>query len=75
MAIRLLPDHRHVDQPDRFEGAMEGYTWQVMAVNNAVLKQMGDPVFTQQSNNMGYPSVQVWKFQAVSAGSTVLKLG
>lgn len=54
---------------------MEGYTWQVMEINSAVVKQMGDPVFIRLSNNMGNPGVQVWKFQAVGAGSTVLKLG
>ena len=54
---------------------MEGYEWQVMEINNAVLKQMGDPVFNRQSNAMGNPGVQVWQFQAVGAGSTVLKLG
>ncbi len=54
---------------------MEGYTWQVMEVNGVVLKQMGDPVFTRLSSNMGNPGVQVWKFQAVGVGSTVLKLG
>jgi inhibitor of cysteine peptidase len=54
---------------------IEGYEWQVMTVNSAVLKQMGDPVFTRQSNAMGNPGVQVWKFQAVNAGNTLLKLG
>ncbi len=53
----------------------EGYEWQMMTVDSAVLEQMGDPVFTRQSNAMGNPGVQVWKFQAVSAGSTLLKLG
>jgi predicted secreted protein len=54
---------------------MEGYTWQVMEVNGAVLKQMGEPVFIRLSSNMGNPGVQTWKFQAIGAGSTVLKLG
>jgi inhibitor of cysteine peptidase len=53
----------------------EGYTWQVMTVDSVVLKQMGDPVFNRQSNAMGNPGVQVWKFQAVGAGNTLLKLG
>ena len=53
----------------------EGYTWQVMEIDSAVVKQMGDPVFIRQSNNMGNPGMQVWKFQAVGAGSTLLKLG
>ena len=54
---------------------IEGYEWQVMTVNSAVLKQMGDPVFNRQSNAMGNPGVQVWKFQAVGVGNTLLKLG
>jgi inhibitor of cysteine peptidase len=54
---------------------MEGYTWQVMEVNGAILKQMGDPVFIRLSSNMGNPGVQTWKFQAVGTGSTLLKLG
>ena len=52
-----------------------GYTWKVMSGNDAVLKQMGDSTFTPQSNLMGAPGVEVFKFQAVGAGSVTLKLG
>lgn len=52
-----------------------GYTWKVMSGNDAVLKQMGESTFTPQSNLMGAPGVEVWKFQAVGAGSVSLKLG
>lgn len=52
-----------------------GYSWRVMASDEAILKQMGDPTFTPQSNLMGAPGVEVWKFQAVGAGKVTLKLG
>jgi inhibitor of cysteine peptidase len=52
-----------------------GYSWQVMTGNETVLKQMGEPVFTPESNLIGAPGVEVWKFQAVGAGAVALKLG
>lgn len=52
-----------------------GYTWNVMSGNDAILKPQGNSTFTPQSNLMGAPGVEVWRFQAVATGSVTLKLG
>lgn len=51
-----------------------GYTWEVLQVDEQVLRQIGDPAFTPESEALGAPGTQVLRFRAVGEGRTTLRL-
>lgn len=51
-----------------------GYTWEVAEIDEQVLRQIGEPVFTSESQNLGSPGAQVLRFRAVGEGQTTLRL-
>jgi len=52
-----------------------GYSWQVSAVNGAVLRQQGDPQFLRPVDApLGAGGVLIFRFVAASAGQTRLAL-
>ncbi len=54
-----------------------GYSWQVAQVDQAVLKQLGDPKFetpASSSGVVGAPGTEVFRFEAAGQGQTTLKL-
>ena len=51
-----------------------GYRWELLSVNKAVLKAMGEPDYETSSNAMGAGGTFVFKFKAVAAGSSPVKL-
>jgi len=64
---------------DTLEIALEGnpstgYNWEVESVDNAILKQVGEPQFEADSSAVGSPGVITLAFQALASGQTNLKL-
>lgn len=51
-----------------------GYTWEVDSIDQAVLKQIGEPEFKPSSGALGAGGVMTLQFQAVSQGETSLRL-
>lgn len=52
-----------------------GYSWKVAAVDKKLLKQIGDSVMQPGPKALpGAPEHQVFKFRAIAAGATVLRL-
>ena len=51
-----------------------GYTWEMESKDNAVLRQVGDPQVTPQSQALGAPGKIALKFEAVNSGQAALKL-
>ena len=51
-----------------------GYTWEVVEIGEQVLRQKGDPEFKPESDLVGAGGVQTFRFEAVGAGQTDLKL-
>ncbi len=51
-----------------------GYNWLTQPMNPAILKQVGDPVFTPESNKLGAPGKIVLTFQATKIGQANLVL-
>jgi inhibitor of cysteine peptidase len=52
-----------------------GYTWAIRSVDESVLRPVGEPAFTPQSELAGAPGAQVMRFEAVATGETTLTLG
>jgi inhibitor of cysteine peptidase len=52
-----------------------GYTWQVMELNTAVLKQVEDVAFKPSSSAEGAGGTCTFNFDAVGTGASALKLG
>jgi len=50
-----------------------GYTWEVVELDELILRQEGDPEF-QPSGGIGAPGMQIFRFETVSAGETDLKM-
>jgi inhibitor of cysteine peptidase len=51
-----------------------GYTWEAVAYDEDVLRQVGEPEFTPQSDAVGAPGSQVLRFKALREGQTTLQL-
>jgi inhibitor of cysteine peptidase len=51
-----------------------GYRWEVKELDEAVLRQVGEPEFKAKSNLVGAPGVEILRFEAVGAGQTTLDL-
>jgi inhibitor of cysteine peptidase len=51
-----------------------GYRWEVDALDEDVLRQVGEPEFEPQSRLVGAPGVEILHFQAVNTGRTTVKL-
>ena len=51
-----------------------GYTWEVDSMDEAVLKQIGEPEFKSSSGALGAGGVMILQFQAISEGDTALRL-
>lgn len=54
-----------------------GYSWQVLAIDNAVLVQEGDPEYKGASDSdgvVGAGGTETFRFKAVGAGRTTLEL-
>ena len=51
-----------------------GYTWQVAAGDEGILKLVGEPAYQAESDLMGAPGMMTLTFTAAAAGTTDLKL-
>jgi predicted secreted protein len=51
-----------------------GYNWVMQSMDPAILKQVGDPVYTPESNQIGAPGKIVLTFQPVKTGQANLVL-
>jgi inhibitor of cysteine peptidase len=51
-----------------------GYTWEVDMIDQAILKQIGEPEFKASSGALGAGGLMTLQFQAVSQGETPLRL-
>jgi inhibitor of cysteine peptidase len=51
-----------------------GYTWEAVAYDEGVLRQVGQPAFTPESDAVGAPGRQILRFEAGGAGQTTLQL-
>lgn len=55
-----------------------GYSWEVVELDESILRQMGEPEFKvsdpRQPPPPGAGGWETWRFQAVKAGQTALKL-
>jgi inhibitor of cysteine peptidase len=51
-----------------------GYTWEAVAYDERILRQVGEPTFTPESNAAGAPGRQVLRFEALGEGQTTLQL-
>lgn len=51
-----------------------GYTWELDAFDPTILQQQGEPDFTPESDAIGSGGKFTFRFQAISAGQSPLKL-
>lgn len=51
-----------------------GYVWEVVELEESILRQMGEPEFQSESNLPGAGGTETWRFQATKAGQTALEL-
>ena len=51
-----------------------GYTWEAVEYDEGVLRQVGEPAFTPESDAVGAPGSQVLRFKALDKGQTTLRL-
>ena len=51
-----------------------GYSWQIAAGGGSVLQQIGEAEFSPQSDLMGAPGVETFRFEAASSGQAELSL-
>jgi inhibitor of cysteine peptidase len=51
-----------------------GYTWEPVELDEQILRQVGEPVFTPDSDAIGASGAQILRFRAVGRGSTALRL-
>jgi inhibitor of cysteine peptidase len=59
----------------RLEGnPSTGFGWEVLEINEAVLRQAGDIDFEAESDLPGSPGIQVLHFEPVASGETDLEL-
>ncbi|OGO06964.1 MAG: hypothetical protein A2Y73_09310 [Chloroflexi bacterium RBG_13_56_8] len=51
-----------------------GYGWQVVELDEDILRQTGDPEFVSDSDLVGASGIQVTRFEAMGTGEVALKL-
>lgn len=51
-----------------------GYSWEVVELEEDILRQMGEPEFQPESEALGAPGVEILRFEATKPGQTALKL-
>lgn len=51
-----------------------GYQWEVIELDESILRQMGEAEFQSESDLPGSGGVEIFRFQAVSAGQAALEL-
>jgi inhibitor of cysteine peptidase len=51
-----------------------GYTWEIGAIEESVLRQVGEVVFEPESDLVGAGGVQTLRFEAVGLGQVSLEL-
>jgi predicted secreted protein len=51
-----------------------GYTWEAVAYDEEVVRQVGEAAFTPESDAIGAPGRQVLRFRALDEGQTALRL-
>jgi inhibitor of cysteine peptidase len=51
-----------------------GYTWEAGAYDERILRQVGEPAFTPESEAIGAPGRQILRFEALGEGQTTLEL-
>ena len=51
-----------------------GYQWEVVEMNQAVLRQLGEEYVAPATDLLGAAGKEVFRFEAVSPGETLLKL-
>jgi predicted secreted protein len=51
-----------------------GYTWEAVEYDERILRQVGEPGFTPESNVLGASGIQTLRFDAVGKGRTTLRL-
>ena len=51
-----------------------GYQWEVVELNQAVLRQLGEEYVAPATDLLGAAGKEVFRFEAVSPGETLLKL-
>ena len=51
-----------------------GYLWEALEYDEGVLRQVGEPAFTPESDAAGAPGSQVLRFEALEKGQTALRL-
>ena len=51
-----------------------GFRWEVVELEESILRQMGEPEFQSESEAIGAPGVEILRFQATKAGQTALQL-
>jgi len=52
-----------------------GYGWQIKSIDSTVIKPVGKPVFEKPSSNaVGAPGFQVFQFQGVARGQSVVTM-
>jgi inhibitor of cysteine peptidase len=51
-----------------------GYTWEVVEIDELILRQEGEPEFQPTSGGIGASGVQIFRFGTISAGETDLRM-
>jgi inhibitor of cysteine peptidase len=51
-----------------------GYTWEVVELDELILRQEGEPEFQPTSGGIGAPGIQIFRFESISAGETDLRM-
>jgi len=51
-----------------------GFTWEVTAVDGAILSAAGEPVFEAESTAIGSGGTMTFSFDVLAAGTTTLKM-
>lgn len=51
-----------------------GYTWEAVDLDEGIVRQVGEPAFTPESEALGASGTQVLRFRAAGEGRTTLQL-
>jgi len=51
-----------------------GFRWEVVELEESILRQMGEPEFQSESDLPGAGGTETWRFKATNAGQTALQL-
>jgi len=51
-----------------------GFMWEVVELDESILRLMGEAEFKAESKALGAPGVEILRFQAVNTGQTALEL-